>query len=142
MVPAPPLFVVAAALINLDGKVLVQKRRSSKTMAGLWEFPGGKVEPGEAPADALARELREELGISTSPATLSPVGFASEPSGEGQLILLLYSCFDWKGVPKALDAEALLWVNPAELTTLAMPPADIALIGPLKAQLFLKEPNR
>jgi 8-oxo-dGTP diphosphatase len=142
MTSSPPLFVVAAALINLDGNVLVQKRPRSKTMAGLWEFPGGKVEAGETPEAALVRELDEELGILVSSASLSPVGFATEPLGERHLILLLYSCINWDGTPKALDADALLWINPAKLPTLAMPPADVPLIELLKAQLCLKVPIR
>jgi 8-oxo-dGTP diphosphatase len=141
MPPAPPLIVVAAALIDLDQNVLVQQRPSLKSMAGLWEFPGGKVEHGETPEQALVRELNEELGISINPASLSPVGFASEQLGHRHLILLLFSCHLWEGVPKPLDADALLWISPSELSTLAMPPPDVQLIDLLKTQLAAKVPT-
>jgi 8-oxo-dGTP diphosphatase len=138
---APPLFVVAAAIINPEHNVLVQQRAPSTTMAGLWEFPGGKVEDGETPEHALARELEEELGVLVSLGSLSPVGFASEPLCDRHLILLLYSCFAWDGYPKPLTANALLWIKPAALSTLAMPPADIRLIEPLRAHLCSTVPN-
>jgi len=127
------LLVVAAALIDADGRVLVQQRSAHRSMAGLWEFPGGKVEPGETPEAALVRELREELGIDTESACLAPAGFASEALGSRHLLLLLYVCRKWRGVPAALDAQGLKWVCPRELHGLAMPPADTPLIGLLEA---------
>lgn len=127
------LLVVAAALIDRDGRVLVQQRSASRSMAGLWEFPGGKVEPGETPEVALVRELQEELGIDTETACLAPAGFASEPLGEKHLMLLLYLCRKWRGVPAALDSDGLRWVRPLELHGLDMPPADRPLIGLLEA---------
>jgi 8-oxo-dGTP diphosphatase len=134
--PSPaPLLVVAAALVDADGRVLVQRRPEGKPMAGLWEFPGGKVEPGETPEAALIRELAEELGIETWGSCLAPAAFASEALGERHLILLLYVCRKWRGLPRALHGEELRWVRPLELHGLDMPPADRPLIGLLEALL-------
>ncbi|QNA86819.1 (deoxy)nucleoside triphosphate pyrophosphohydrolase [Sphingomonas sp. So64.6b] len=127
--------VVAAALIDRRGRVLVQQRPPGKMMAGLWEFPGGKLERGETPEAALIRELDEELGITVSAAALSPAAFASEPLGGRHLLLLLYICRDWAGEAQALDAVALDWVDIAGLRALAMPPADRPLIDLLEALL-------
>lgn len=127
------LLVVAAALVDADGRVLLQQRPQGKSMAGLWEFPGGKVEPGETPEAALIRELREELGIETWESCLAPVTFASEPLGDRQLLLLLYVCRKWQGEARALHAEALQWVRPAQMFALPMPPADLPLLGVLDA---------
>ena len=127
------LFVVAAALIDADGRVLVQQRPPGKPMAGLWEFPGGKVEPGETPEAALVRELTEELGIAVESACLAPATFASESLGGRHLVLLLYALRKWSGVPEAHHASALKWVRPLELHGLEMPPADKPLIGLLEA---------
>jgi 8-oxo-dGTP diphosphatase len=128
-----PLFVTAAALVDTDGRVLVQQRPAGKSMAGLWEFPGGKVEPGETPEACLIRELTEELGIATDAACLAPAAFASEPLGERHLILLLYICRKWRGVPRAIEASGIQWLRPLELHRLPMPPADKPLIGLLDA---------
>ena len=130
-----PLLVSAAGLIDADGRVLVQQRPTGKPMAGLWEFPGGKVEEGETPEAALVRELREELGIETQTACLAPAAFASEALGERHLLLLLYVCRRWSGVPAALEGGTLRWVRPIELHALPMPPADRPLIGLLEALL-------
>jgi 8-oxo-dGTP diphosphatase len=127
------LPVVAAALIDADGRVLVQQRPPGKAMAGLWEFPGGKIEAGETPEAALIRELDEELGISVAAACLAPATFASEALGERHLILLLYICRKWTGLPRAIDATAIKWVRVADLYDLPMPPADRPLIGLLDA---------
>lgn len=133
MAPVETLFVVAAALIDSDGRVLVQQRPPGKPMEGLWEFPGGKVEPGEIPEAALIRELGEELGIDVEAACLAPATFASERLGERPLILLLYALRKWRGVPVAHHASALKWMRPLELHALEMPPADKPLIGLLEA---------
>ena len=128
-----PLIVVAAALIDGDGRILVQQRPQGKAMAGLWEFPGGKVEEGELPEDALIRELHEELGIDVQQACLAPACFASEPLGDRHMLLLVYICRKWQGIPQALEAPAIKWVRPLDLHTLDMPPADKPLIGLLDA---------
>jgi 8-oxo-dGTP diphosphatase len=127
------LIVVAAALIDSDGRLLVQQRPAGKAMAGLWEFPGGKVEPDELPEAALIRELREELGIDVEKACLAPACFASEELGDRHMILLVYICRKWRGIPRALEAPAIKWVRPVELHNLEMPPADKPLIGLLDA---------
>jgi len=128
------LVIVAAALVDGDGRVLVQQRAPGRPMAGLWEFPGGKIEQGETAEAALVRELAEELGIETETACLAPAGFGTAPRDQGgQLLLLLYACRKWTGMPRALDAAALRWVRPNQLHDLPMPPADIPLIGLLDA---------
>ncbi len=129
----PTMIVVAAALVDRDGRVLLQQRPPGRQMAGLWEFPGGKIEPGERPEAALIRELREELGIETEEACIAPATFASAPLGERHLLLLLYICRKWQGNPEPIDAAALKWVRPNQMFGLAMPPADIPLIGLLDA---------
>lgn len=134
----PILLVVAAALINPDGRVLVQQRSAHRSMPGLWEFPGGKVEAGETPEHALARELGEELGVSLDAAALSPAAFASERLGDRHLVLLLYTAREWAGEPQALDAAALRWVTMDEMRGLAMPPADVPLVEALDALLRLR----
>ena len=131
----PYLYVVAAALVDADGRILVQQRPEGTPMAGLWEFPGGKLEVGETPEAALIRELREELGIEVEQACLAPACFASEPLGSKHLLLLLYVCRKWKGTPTAHHASAMQWVRPVELHGLEMPPADKPLIGLLEAML-------
>lgn len=124
-----PLLVVAAALVDAQGRILLQQRPPSGHMPGLWEFPGGKVEQSETPEAALVRELAEELGIETETACLAPACFASEPLGDRHLLLLLYICRKWRGQPAALYASALKWVRPVEMFSLDMPPADRPLIG-------------
>ncbi len=133
--PENCLIVVAAALVDRDGRVLVQQRPEGTSMAGLWEFPGGKIEPGETPEAALIRELAEELGIVVDHACLAPACFASEPLGDRHLLLLVYALRKWRGVPEARHATALRWVRPVELYGLDMPPADRPLIGLLQALL-------
>ena len=129
------LLVVAAALIDDAGRVLVQRRPPGKPMAGLWEFPGGKVESGELPEAALARELAEELAITLDPAALAPAAFASEGLGKRHLLLLLYTLRAWQGAPEPRHATDLRWVFPAEMRGLDMPPADLPLIPLLEALL-------
>lgn len=130
----PTLFpVVAALFVDAAGKVLVQQRPPGRAMAGLWEFPGGKIEPGETPEQALARELAEELGVSVNPADLIPLTFASDALGNRHLILLLYRCRRWAGTPHALHATAIRWVTIEELRHLPMPPADQPLLDAIAA---------
>ena len=129
------LPVVAAALVDGNGRVLLQQRPPGKSMAGLWEFPGGKIEVGERPEAALARELCEELGITVVPADLTPAAFASEALGERHLLLLLYVARRWDREPRALEATALAWAYPHEMLALAMPPADVPLVAALAALL-------
>jgi 8-oxo-dGTP diphosphatase len=133
--PAPALLVVAAALVDDEGRVLLQQRAPGRAMAGLWEFPGGKVEEGETPEEALVRELAEELGIEVERGSVTPACFASAPNGAAHMILLLYICRTWRGDPRALDATALQWARPREMLALDMPPADRPLIGLLDALL-------
>src|SRR4051812_37324404 len=124
----PILIVVAAALADGEGRILLQQRAPGRAMAGLWEFPGGKVEEGERPEAALARELEEELGIQVDAGSLTPAAFASADNEGRHMLLLLYLCREWSGEPRALDAAALRWLRPAEMEALPMPPADGPLI--------------
>ncbi len=124
--------VVCAALIGPDGRALLQKRRAGSAHGGLWEFPGGKVEPGESRKSALVREIGEELGVVIAPGDLCPEGESSEnPGGEAALVLFLYSCTSWIGEPRCLDGEAIGWFTPAEAAALAAPPLDRPFIARL-----------
>ena len=125
------VLVVACALVDVDGRVLVAQRPEGKTMAGLWEFPGGKVMDGERPEAALIRELREELGIDVSEACLAPLTFASHAYDDFHLLMPLYVCRRWKGEVRRLEHQALRWVRPVRLREFPMPPADIPLIAHL-----------
>ena len=129
------MTVVAAALVDADGRVLLQRRAAGRAMAGLWEFPGGKMDEGETPEAALARELAEELGIRVDPAAFAPVAFASAAVAGVHMILLLYLCRTWRGEPLPLDASALKWLRPGEMDANEMPPADRPLIRALEASL-------
>jgi 8-oxo-dGTP diphosphatase len=131
----PTILVVAAALVDAEGRVLLQQRSPHRAMAGLWEFPGGKVEPGELPEAALLRELKEELGIDTDTACLAPATFASAPLGNRHMLLLLYILRKWRGEPRPLDSSGLQWLRPNQMFALDMPPADRPLIGLLDALL-------
>jgi len=125
------LPVVAAALVDAAGRVLLQRRPPGKAHAGLWEFPGGKVDAGENPEAALVRELAEELGLAADPAALEPVTFASVEGEEHHLLLLLYRVRRWTGTPEPRVADALAWVAPADMAALPMPPADVPLVAAL-----------
>lgn len=125
------LLVAACALVDADGRVLIAQRPQGKTMAGLWEFPGGKVEDGESPEETLIRELREELGIETKEACLAPLTFASHDYQDFHLVMPLFVCRRWQGLAKGREGQALKWVRPTELRQYAMPPADAPLIAPL-----------
>jgi len=128
---AATLIVVAAALADREGRVLLQRRPVGKAMAGLWEFPGGKMEQGERPEAALVRELEEELGIAVDEAALEPAAFVSADNGGRNMLLLLYLCRSWRGEPAPLHASALAWVAPADMASLPMPPADVPLVRAL-----------
>ena len=123
------MTVVAAALVDSERRILLQQRLPDRAMGGLWEFPGGKVESGELPEAALARELAEELGIEVAVGALDPACFASAALGERHMILLLYLCRSWCGEPRPLDASALKWCRPDEMRADEMPPADQPLIA-------------
>lgn len=129
------MTVVAVALVDGERRVLLQQRGPNRAMAGLWEFPGGKVEDGETPEAALVREIEEELGIVLDQGALAPSCFASAGLGDRHMVLLLYVCRQWRGEPAPLDAAALRWVTVAEMRGLPMPPADAPLIPLLEAQL-------
>lgn len=131
----PIKLVVAAALIDADGRVLVAERPPGGPLAGLWEFPGGKIETGETPEAALVRELAEELGIDTAASCLAPAGFASHAYADFQLLLLLYACRKWRGSPRGVEGQRLQWRRVPELFALDMPPADRPLLGLLAALL-------
>jgi 8-oxo-dGTP diphosphatase len=125
------VLVVACALIDADNRVLVTQRPEGKQLAGLWEFPGGKLEPGERPEAALIRELGEELGITVSEPCLAPLTFASYGYDGFHLLMPLYVCRRWDGTPRSNEGQAMKWVRPAKLRALAMPPADEPLIPAL-----------
>ena len=125
------LLVVACALIDRDGRVLIAQRPEGKGMAGLWEFPGGKVEAGERPEQCLIRELHEELGITVKEACLAPLTFASYPYDDFHLLMPLYVCRRWDGLVTATEHKALKWVRPQTLRDYPMPPADEPLIPAL-----------
>lgn len=126
------LLVAAAALIDPDGRVLLAQRPEGKSLAGLWEFPGGKVEPGETPEGALVRELREELGIGTWQSCLAPLTFASHSYPEFHLLMPLFACRRWEGTPHPQEGQRTAWVRARDLAGYPMPPADLPLIPILR----------
>lgn len=126
------VLVSAVALIDVDGRVLLAQRPEGKSMAGLWEFPGGKVDPGETPEAALIRELDEELGISTHASCLAPLTFASHAYPDFHLLMPLFACRRWEGTPRAREGQALRWVRVQDLRDYPMPPADVPLIAVLR----------
>jgi len=134
-VPLPPmktLWVSAVALVDADGRVLLAQRPEGKNLAGLWEFPGGKIEKDEAPEAALIRELKEELGIDTSASCLAPLTFSSHRYETFHLMMALFVCRVWQGQPKAQEGQSLAWVFPKDFDKYPMPPADIPLIPALR----------
>ncbi len=132
---AKVVLVAACALVDADGRVLLAERPPGKTMAGLWEFPGGKIEAGETPEQSLIRELKEELGIVVSEACLAPLTFASHAYPDFHLLMPLYICRRWEGMVTPLDGQKLAWVKPNKLRDYAMPPADVPLVSHLMALL-------
>ena len=130
--PSPLVLVAACALVDADGRVLVARRPAGKHLAGLWEFPGGKVHEGETPESALVRELKEELGIDVAASCLAPFTFASHRYEAFHLLMPLYVCRKWQGEPRAQEHEAIAWVRPLKLRDYPMPPADQPLVAMLR----------
>jgi 8-oxo-dGTP diphosphatase len=128
----PVVLVVAVALVDADGRVLLAERPAGKSMAGLWEFPGGKVRAGEAPEAALIRELKEELGIDVTASCLAPFTFASHGYADFHLLMPLYVCRRWQGMVTPREGQRLTWVHPPRLEEYAMPPADKPLVAMLR----------
>ena len=126
------VLVSAVALIDPGGRVLLAQRPEGKSLAGLWEFPGGKVDPGETPEAALIRELREELGIETKASCLAPLTFASHSYDDFHLLMPLFACRRWEGIATGREGQTLAWVRPEKLRDYPMPPADIPLIPILR----------
>jgi 8-oxo-dGTP diphosphatase len=131
--PRRLVIVAAAALVDGDGRILLAQRPPGKTMAGLWEFPGGKVDAGETPEMALLRELSEELGIEVSASGLAPFTFASHSYPDFHLLMPLYLCREWVGLPVARERQVLAWVRPSQLADYPMPPADKPLVAMLRS---------
>ena len=131
----PVLLVVAAALVDSEGRVLIAQRPEGKSLAGLWQFPGGKVEAGETPEFTLMRELYEELGIETRECCFSPIGFASHSYEKFHLLMPLFVCRVWDGEVKALEHQALAWLKPQDMLAYPMPPADIPLVHQIRDHL-------
>lgn len=129
------VLVAAVALIDSDGRVLLAQRPPGKSMAGLWEFPGGKVEPGETPEAALIRELEEELGIETWNSCLAPLSFASHAYDDFHLLMPLFACRRWQGIVQPREGQSLSWARVSEFGNYPMPPADIPLIPVLRELL-------
>ena len=129
------VLVAACALVDTDKRVLIAQRPEGKALAGLWEFPGGKVDPGERPEDALIRELKEELGIVVKEACLAPLTFASHSYEDFHLLMPLYVCRRWEGMVTAREGQKLAWVRPNKLRDYPMPPADVPLISHLTTLL-------
>jgi 8-oxo-dGTP diphosphatase len=126
--PKRMLLVAACALVDTDGRVLLAQRPEGKQLAGLWEFPGGKVEPGETPEETIIRELHEEIGIETKAACLAPLTFASHSYDDFHLLMPLYVCRRFTGTPEPREGQALKWVRPKQMRDYPMPPADEPLI--------------
>jgi 8-oxo-dGTP diphosphatase len=131
-VAGPVVLVAAVVLVDADGRVLLAQRPEGKAMAGLWEFPGGKVDPGETPEAALIRELAEELGIDVAASCLAPFTFASHAYPDFHLLMPLYVCRKWAGIPTPREGQHLRWVRPARLAAYPMPPADKPLLAMLR----------
>ena len=129
------VLVTAVALVDADGRILLAQRPEGKSLAGLWEFPGGKVEPGETPEAALIRELHEELGIDTHASCLAPLTFASHTYEDFHLLMPLFICRRWKGIPQPREGQRLAWVRAKDLRSYEMPPADVPLIPIIQSWL-------
>ena len=125
------VLVSAIALVDADGRVLLAQRPEGKSLAGMWEFPGGKVEPGETPELCIRREIKEELGVTLCENCFTPLTFVSHQYQEFHLLMLLYVARRWEGIPQSLEGQALVWKRPMEMRALPMPPADIPLVAAL-----------
>jgi len=128
----PIVLVSACALIDIEGRVLLAQRPEGKSMAGLWEFPGGKVEPNEGPEETLIRELKEELEIDVTASCLAPFTFASHAYDDFHLLMPLYVCRKWQGIPSPVEGQVLKWVRPVRMGDYPMPPADVPLVAMLR----------
>ncbi|MFN3612949.1 MAG: 8-oxo-dGTP diphosphatase MutT [Rubrimonas sp.] len=126
------LLVAACALVDQDGRVLLARRPQGKSLAGLWEFPGGKIEPGESPEACLVRELAEELGVDTWESCLAPLSFASHRYDAFHLLMPLFVCRRWQGAPQGREGQELAWAKPLEMQAYPMPPADLPLVAALR----------
>ncbi|WP_339747594.1 8-oxo-dGTP diphosphatase MutT [uncultured Maricaulis sp.] len=133
--PKPVLYVAACALLDSDGRILIAKRPEGKPMAGLWEFPGGKIEPGETPEQAVVRELREELSVEPCERCLDPFAFVSHPYPDFHLVMPLFLCRTWDGFPQPNEGQQLAWVRKEKLRDYRMPAADISLASELRDRL-------
>ena len=133
--PLKTVLVVAVALVDAEGRVLIAQRPEGKQLAGLWEFPGGKVLPGETPEACVIRELKEELGLDTAESCLAPLTFASHAYPDFHLLMPLYVCRVWHGFPEAREGQALKWLRPREMADVPMPPADKPLVAFLRDYL-------
>ncbi len=129
------VLVVACALVDADHRVLIAKRPAGKAMAGLWEFPGGKIEPGETPEACLIRELKEEIALDVTENCLAPLTFASHGYDRFHLLMPLYVCRVWNGIPKPREGQELRWVRPKDMTDFPMPEADLPLVAFLRDYL-------
>ena len=129
------VLVSAVALIDSDSRVLLNQRPDGKHLAGMWEYPGGKVEPGESPEVALIREIREELGIELCTTCFAPLGFVSHQYETFHLLMLLYVAHRWEGIPQSREGQALAWKRPSDMRSMPMPPADVPLIHVLEEYL-------
>jgi 8-oxo-dGTP diphosphatase len=132
LAPLPLLLVAAVAMVDVDGRVLLAQRPAGKPMAGLWEFPGGKIRPEETPEAAVVRELAEELGVDITESCLAPFTFASHRYAEVHLLMPLFLCRVWKGSPGPREGQALKWFHPLAMTALPMPPPDAPLVAMLR----------
>jgi len=129
------VLVSAVALLDTDGRILLAQRPEGKALAGMWEFPGGKVEAGESPEAALRREIHEELGIDLCDSCLAPFGFVTHEYEDFSLLMLLFLCRNWEGIPSGKEGQALMWRRPKDMVDLPMPPADRPLVMQLCDQL-------